>query len=67
MIAIVVSESVVVRAFQAGRLVAEIIPELWLLSRHHTQFSGRVSEQHVQDLAIFALDSTQSWPGDCVR
>jgi diadenylate cyclase len=52
-IAIVVSESAVVRVFHGGALAAEIIPELWLLARHHTQFRGPVSEQHVQDLAIF--------------
>lgn len=32
-VAIVVSESAMVRVFSAGRVVAEIIPELWLL--HH--------------------------------
>ncbi len=32
-VAIVVSESAMVRVFSRGRLVAEIIPELWLL--HH--------------------------------
>jgi DNA integrity scanning protein DisA with diadenylate cyclase activity len=52
-IAIVVSESAVVRVFYGGALAAEIIPELWLLARHHTQLRGPVSEQHVQDLAIF--------------
>ena len=52
-IAIVVSESAVVRVFHGGALAAEIIPELWLLARHHTQLRGRVSEQHVQDLGDF--------------
>ena len=52
-LAIVVSESAVVRAFYDGALIAEIIPELWLLSRHHPQMRGPVSEQHVHDLAIF--------------
>ncbi|MDQ5854047.1 MAG: diadenylate cyclase [Chloroflexota bacterium] len=31
-IAIVASESAIVRVFDAGRIVAEIIPELWLLN-----------------------------------
>ena len=53
LIAIVVSESSVVRVFYGGAMVAEIIPELWLLARHQTQLRGRVTEQHVQDLAIF--------------
>jgi DNA integrity scanning protein DisA with diadenylate cyclase activity len=53
LIAIVVSESAVVRVFYGGALVAEIIPELWLLARHQTQLRGQVTERHVQDLAIF--------------
>lgn len=59
-VAIVVSESGVVRVFHGGRLVAEIIPELWLLSRHRTQLRGPVSEQHLQDLAILTPDQTRS-------
>jgi len=37
--AIVVSESGVVRVFHAGHIAATLIPELWLLDRHHTQLS----------------------------
>ena len=55
-VAIVVSESAVVRVFYRGALAAEIIPELWLFARHHTQLQGRVNEQHVQDLAIFTAE-----------
>ena len=40
-IAIVVSESSVVRVFYRGNLVATLIPELWLLDRHRTQLGGR--------------------------
>ena len=36
---IVVSESGVVRVFHAGQIEATLIPELWLLDRHHTQLS----------------------------
>ncbi len=38
-LAIVVSESGVVRVFHAGQIDATLIPELWLLDRHHTQLS----------------------------
>lgn len=38
-IAVVVSESGVVRVFHAGQIEATLIPELWLLDRHHTQLS----------------------------
>jgi DNA integrity scanning protein DisA with diadenylate cyclase activity len=55
-IAVVVSESAVVRVFYQGVLIAEVLPELWLLSRHHLQLRGPVTEQHVRDLAIFTQD-----------
>lgn len=38
-LAIVVSESGVVRVFCGGQIEATLIPELWLLDRHHTQLS----------------------------
>jgi diadenylate cyclase len=40
-LAIVVSESGVVRVFHRGEIEATLIPELWLLDRHHAQLSGR--------------------------
>jgi len=50
-IAIVVSESGVVRVFHAGQIEATLIPELWLLDRHHTQLSvgaaGNVEAQRL--------------------
>ena len=39
-VAIVVSESGVVRVFYGGQIAATLIPELWLLDRHHTQRSA---------------------------
>ena len=51
-IAIVVSESAVVRIFQRGELQAEILPELWLMSRYSLQLRGRIQEDHRRDLAI---------------
>jgi diadenylate cyclase len=53
-VAIVVSESAVVRVFTSGELVGEIIPELWLFRRHiQSQLRGEFTEQHLADLAIF--------------
>jgi hypothetical protein len=58
-VGIVVSETAVVRVFHEGALIAEIIPELWLLGyQTQTQLRGRVTEQHVQDLAIFTTDGS---------
>jgi diadenylate cyclase len=51
-VAIVVSESAVVRMFCHGELKAEIIPELWLLNRSNLQLRGVVQEEHERNLAI---------------
>jgi diadenylate cyclase len=52
-IAIVVSESAVVRVFYKGHLQAEILPELWLLRRHSPHLHGNIHQAHLQDVAIF--------------
>ena len=52
-IAIVVSESAVVRIFYKGSLQAEILPELWLLSRHSMSLRGPVHQDSLQDVTIF--------------
>ena len=58
-IAIVVSESGVVRVFHGGQIEATLIPELWLLDRHHTQLSvaaaGAVETQRL-GAATLSLD-----------
>jgi diadenylate cyclase len=50
-LAIVVSESGVVRVFHDGQIEATLIPELWLLDRHHTQRSvaaaGAMEARHL--------------------
>jgi DNA integrity scanning protein DisA with diadenylate cyclase activity len=57
-VAVVVSESAIVRVFHGGEMIAEIIPELWLLRRHmQSHLRGRITEQHVDDLAIFTTDA----------
>jgi diadenylate cyclase len=44
-VAVVVSESGVVRVFEGGSLVGDIIPELWLLSREHVLAQPRHSRR----------------------
>jgi diadenylate cyclase len=51
-VAIVVSESSMVRVFDDGKLVAEIIPELWLMDHYNVQLSRPYNEEHVGDLAV---------------
>jgi diadenylate cyclase len=53
-VAVVVSESSMVRVFDHGELVSEIIPELWMLSRyslHLTQPYTERTEEHLMVLS----------------
>ena len=54
--AIVVSESSIVRVFEHGALIAEIIPELWLFSRHELALRGRISKDQKRHIAIVTGD-----------
>lgn len=51
-VAIVVSESAMVRVFDNGSLIAEIIPELWLLSHHNVQLRRPPIEERKGDMAV---------------
>jgi len=51
-VAIVVSESSMVRVFDDGKLVAEIIPELWMMDHYNVQLSRPYQEERVGDLAV---------------
>ncbi len=56
-VAIVVSESSMVRVFDDGKLVAEIIPELWLMDHYNVQLSRPYQEERVGDLAVLTAES----------
>ena len=58
-VAIVVSESSVVRIFSEGQLISEIIPEIWLLGDESIKISGPQKEQQIADLRIISLEPTQ--------
>jgi DNA integrity scanning protein DisA with diadenylate cyclase activity len=55
-IAVVVSESSVVRVFSQGQIVAEIIPEIWMLTQESIQVQGPYTEAKVGDLQIYACE-----------
>ena len=56
-IAVVVSDSDVVRVFYEGQLEATVIPELWLLDRHNAQLGRHdVKEQHRSVDALTVTD-----------
>ncbi len=54
-VAVVVSESSVVRIFNEGRLIAEIIPEIWLLSKESIKISRPRREEKVADMRIVTV------------
>ncbi|MCB0126177.1 MAG: diadenylate cyclase [Caldilineaceae bacterium] len=51
-IAVVVSESAVVRIFDDGELISEIIPELWMLRRYGLLLAGPYSLRKAEDVTI---------------
>ena len=51
-IAVVVSESSVVRIFDRGEIVTEILPELWLLNRHGIHINAPYTTQKTDSMAI---------------
>jgi diadenylate cyclase len=59
-VGIVVSESATVRVFCHGKMVGEIIPELWLLNRQNQQASATLKRDNVGDLAVIT-PARPSW------
>jgi len=51
-VAIVVSESSIVRVFDDGEIISEIIPELWMFARYGTHLAGTIEELTEEDLTI---------------
>ena len=56
-IAVVVSESSVVRIFDRGEIVIEILPELWLLNRHGIHISAPFTTQKTEISHLRVLKS----------
>lgn len=55
-IAIVVSETSMVRIFDHGELVSEIIPELWMLSRYSLHLTGPFTETTHEQLTVVSKE-----------
>ena len=58
-VGIVVSESSVVRLFCHGQLVAEIIPELWMMD-HAAHLRGTVKREQVGQLTVLTPSPRQT-------
>ena len=54
-IAVVVSESSIVRIFDRGEIVTEIIPELWLINKHCVHISAPFTTQKTETMAIASV------------
>jgi diadenylate cyclase len=51
-VAVVVSESSIVRVFDDGELISEIIPELWMLNRYNLHLEGHFCRHAREDIAV---------------
>jgi DNA integrity scanning protein DisA with diadenylate cyclase activity len=53
-VAVLCSESSVVRVFDNGQIISEILPELWLMSRHSVHLEGPFEEYTEKDLKVIS-------------
>jgi diadenylate cyclase len=51
-VSVVVSESSMVRMFDDGELVSEIVPELWMIEGYTSRMEGRTFTRRDEDLAV---------------
>src|SRR6185437_13339510 len=59
-VGIVVSESAVVRLFCHGKLVGEIIPELWMMD-HATKLRGTIKKETYGELTVLTPNSIRAF------
>ncbi len=57
-VAVVVSESSMVRVFDDGEIISEIIPEVWMLSRYSPHLTGRVATRQGENLTVVSKVET---------
>ncbi len=53
-VAVVVSESSMVRVFDNGSIVGEIIPELWMLRQYQAQFNEQEVRETVTEEGVIS-------------
>jgi diadenylate cyclase len=51
-VAVVVSESSMVRMFDDGELVSEIVPELWMIDGYTSRMDGRIFTRRDEDITV---------------
>jgi diadenylate cyclase len=55
-VAVVVSESAVVRVFDNSHLISEIIPELWMLSRYSLHLTQPYDKSTEEQLTVVSKE-----------
>ena len=55
-VAVVVSESSIVRVFDDGEIISEIIPELWMLRRYSLHITKPYSERSQEDIIVVSKE-----------
>jgi diadenylate cyclase len=55
-VAVAVSESSMVRMFDDGELVSEIVPEIWMLNRYSSQLEGPTFSRQADGLTVVGRD-----------
>lgn len=58
-VAVVVSESAVVRLFDDGELVGEVIPELWMMNRYRSQIEAPVAARSDEREQVAVLSKAE--------
>ena len=53
-VAVVVSESSMVRMFDDGELVSEIVPELWMFDGYRSRLEGQTQTRQDEDVAVIS-------------
>jgi DNA integrity scanning protein DisA with diadenylate cyclase activity len=51
-VAVVVSESSMVRMFDDGELVSEIVPELWMIDGYTSRMEGRIFTRRDEEVTV---------------
>jgi hypothetical protein len=51
-VAVLVSESSIVRVFDDGEIISEIIPELWLLKRYGLHIKGPYTTRRGSEMTV---------------
>jgi DNA integrity scanning protein DisA with diadenylate cyclase activity len=58
-VAVVVSQTCVVRIFYRGLIIAEVIPDIWMLGQESIQIEGPYMERNISGLRIFSSELTE--------